>query len=117
MTTAPMTSGGPFSSVPPVPAEWRVTPEGTVPVVDVGRTVGDYGAIDHAIRRGGVRIVSQGGAGRRRHISLADAVLLFAVATLAAAAGVAISQLYLAVKASGARVDGGAVVLPLGKVA
>lgn len=97
---------------------WRVTEAGTVPVADVARVTGvKYGTVDYVIRTCEVPIVSQFGQGRARYIALTDALLIFAAAGLAIAAGVALTQMVRAMVASGAHVDGGAVTIPLGKVA
>lgn len=96
-----------------VPASWRVTPEGTVPVVDVARTTGDYNAVTYAVRKCGVPVVSRGGHGRKRYIPVAEALLLVAAAAMAVAAGVALSQMYKAIKAAGAEVGPDSLTIPL----
>ena len=97
----------------PVPRDWRVTPEGTVPVSDVARTTGDYPAVNYTVRRCGVTIASQGGHCRTRYIPVSEALLLVAAAALAMAAGVALAQMYRAIKASGATVGADALTIPL----
>ncbi|WP_374778727.1 hypothetical protein OG756_42355 (plasmid) [Streptomyces sp. NBC_01310] len=107
-TTAP----GPVASLPGVPADWRVTPEGNVRVSDVARTAGDYDSVNYAVRHW-VPIVDQHGQGRSRYIPVAEGLLLLAAAALAVAAGVALSQMYRAIKASGATVSGSGLTIPL----
>ncbi|MFE5809448.1 hypothetical protein [Streptomyces sp. NPDC056491] len=105
-TTAP----GP---VPPmVPADWRVTEEGTVRVSDVARTAGDYQSVNYAVRKY-IPVVDQHGQGRSRYIPVAEALLLVAAAALAVAAGVALAQMYRAMKASGATISADALTIPL----
>lgn len=98
---------------PSVPEDWRVTPEGTVPVSDVARTTGDYPAVNYTVRRCGVPVVDQGGHGRTRYIPVSEALLLVAAAALAVAAGVALAQMYRAIKASGATVGADSLTIPL----
>lgn len=98
---------------PPVPSGWRVTPQGTVPVSDVARTTGDYPAVNYTVRRCGVTVVEQGGHGRTRYIPVSEALLLVAAAALAMAAGVALAQMYRAMKASGATVGVDSLTIPL----
>ena len=100
-------------AAPAVPKGWRVTPQGTVPVSDVARTTGDYPAVNYTVRRCGVTVVEQGGQGRTRYIPVAEALLLVAAAALAMAAGVALAQMYRAIKASGATVGPDALTIPL----
>lgn len=98
---------------PSVPGDWRVTPQGTVPVSDVARTTGDYPAVNYTVRRCGVPVIDQGGHGRTRYISVSEALLLVAAAALAVAAGVALAQMYRAIKASGATVGPNSLTIPL----
>lgn len=98
---------------PSVPQDWRVTPEGTVPVSDVARTTGDYPAVNYTVRRCGVTIASSGGHCRTRYIPVSEALLLVAAAALAMAAGVALAQMYRAIKASGATVGADSLTIPL----
>lgn len=100
-------------AAPPVPEDWRVTPQGTVPVSDVARTTGDYPAVNYTVRKCGVEIAAQGGHGRTRYIPVSEALLLVAAAALAVAAGVALAQMYRAIKASGATVAADALTIPL----
>ncbi|MBT2395940.1 hypothetical protein [Streptomyces sp. ISL-100] len=100
-------------AAPSVPEGWRVTPEGTVPVSDVARTTGDYPAVNYTVRRCGVTIASSGGHCRTRYIPVSEALLLVAAAALALAAGVALAQMYRAIKASGATVGPNALTIPL----
>ncbi|MGW6420455.1 hypothetical protein [Streptomyces sp. NPDC055055] len=108
-TESPATS----PDLPPVPEGWRVTPQGTVPVSDVARTTGDYPAVNYTVRRCGVTVVEQGGHGRKRYIPVSEALLLVAAAALAMVAGVALAQMYRAMKASGATVGADALTIPL----
>lgn len=114
--TATATEQTGTAAAPAVPAEWRVTPEGTVRVSDVARTTGDYEAVNYTVRRYGVPVVDQHGQGRSRYIPVSEALLLVAAAALAVAAGVALAQMYRAIKASGAKVgvDSLTILLPLG---
>ncbi|MCX4429463.1 hypothetical protein [Streptomyces mirabilis] len=98
---------------PPVPKGWRVTPQGTVPVSDVARTTGDYPAVNYTVRRCGVPVIEQGGHGRTRYISVSEALLLVAAAALAVAAGVALAQMYRAIKTAGATVGPNSLTIPL----
>ena len=100
-------------TAPPVPEDWRVTPEGTVPVSDVARTTGDYPAVNYTVRRCGVTIASSGGHCRTRYIPVSEALLLVAAAALALAAGVALAQMFRAIKASGATISVDALTIPL----
>ncbi|MFG3072160.1 hypothetical protein [[Kitasatospora] papulosa] len=104
---------GPVAALPGVPADWRVTPEGTVRVSDVARSAGDYESVNYAVRRCGVPIVDQRGQGGSRYIPVAEGLLLLAAAALAIAAGVALSQMYRAMKATGATVSGSELTIPL----
>ncbi|MFE5811118.1 hypothetical protein [Streptomyces sp. NPDC056491] len=112
-TKTKATAPGPVAPLPGVPADWRVTPEGTVRVSDVARSAGDYESVNYAVRRYGVPIVAQHGQGRSRYIPVAEGLLLLAAAALALAAGVALSQMYRAMKASGATVTGQSLMIPL----
>jgi hypothetical protein len=58
-------------------------------------------------------VVEQGGHGRTRYIPIAEALLLVAAAALALAAGVALAQMYRAMKATGATVSADALTIPL----
>ncbi|MDX2854589.1 hypothetical protein PV342_40550 [Streptomyces sp. PA03-3a] len=98
---------------PPVPEGWRVTPEGTVRVSDVARTTGDYESMNYTVRRCGVPVVDQGGQGRSRYIPVSEALLLVAAAALAVAAGVALAQMYRAIKTTGATVNADSLTIPL----
>src|SRR5688500_12474187 len=93
--TATATEPTGTAAAPAVPANWRVTPEGTVRVSDVARTTGDYEAVNYTVRRYGV-VVDQHGQGRSRYIPVSEALLLVAAAALAVAAGVALAQMYRA---------------------
>ncbi|WP_121832814.1 hypothetical protein [Streptomyces sp. S1] len=96
------------------PEGWRVTPDGTVPVADVIRTAGvPHGAVDHAVRACGIPVVGQHGQGRRRYISVSDALVILAAAALATVAGVALSQMYRALQGSNVTVSGSALTIPL----
>jgi len=97
---------------PPVPADWRVTPQGTVRVSDVARTTGDYPAVNYTVRRCGVTVVEQGGHGRTRYIPVSEALLLVAAAALAVAAGVALASMYRAMKTAGATVGTDSLTIP-----
>ncbi|MER5549497.1 hypothetical protein ABT072_45645 [Streptomyces sp. NPDC002589] len=100
------------AAAPAIPADWRVTPEGTVRVSDVARTTGDYESVNYTVRRYGV-VVDQHGQGRSRYIPVSEALLLVAAAALAIAAGVALAQMFRAIKASGATVGADALTIPL----
>ena len=113
MTATATTAPAPAPSAPPVPEGWRVTSKGTVPVSDVARTTGDYPAVNYTVRRCGVTVVDQGGHGRTRYIPVSEALLLVAAAALAVAAGVALAQMYRAIKAAGATVGTDALTIPL----
>lgn len=98
---------------PMIPNSWRVTPEGTVRVSDVARSTGcEYEAVNYTVRRYGV-VVDQYGQGRSRYIPVSEALLLVAAAALAVAAGVALAQMFRAIKASGATVGADALTIPL----
>ncbi|MFG2858583.1 hypothetical protein ACGFZ9_50040 [Streptomyces mirabilis] len=103
----------PEPEAPAVPEGWRVTEQGTVPVSDVARTTGDYPAVNYTVRRCKVPVIEQGGQGRTRYIPVSEALLLVAAAALAIAAGVALAQMYRAIKASGATVGVDALTIPL----
>jgi len=90
-----------------------VTSEGTVLVSDVARTTGDYPAVNYTVRRCGVPVVERGGRGAGRYIAVSEALLLVAAAALALAAGVALAQMYRAMKASGATIGTDALTIPL----
>ena len=110
--TATATEATGADATPAVPTDWRVTPHGTVRVSDVARTTGDYEAVNYTVRRYGV-VVDQHGQGRSRYIAVSEALLLVAAAALAVAAGVALAQMYRAIKASGATVGSNALTIPL----
>lgn len=112
-TAIETTPPGPVAPPSGVPADWRVTPEGTVRVSDVARTAGDYQAVNYTVRRYGVPVMAQEGQGRSRYIPVSEALLLVAAAALALAAGVALAQMYRAIKASGATVGANALTIPL----
>ncbi|MFI6899279.1 hypothetical protein ACIBM4_34750 [Streptomyces sp. NPDC050256] len=111
-TAIETTPPGPVAPPSGVPADWRVTPEGTVRVSDVARTAGDYQAVNYTVRRYGV-VVDQHGQGRSRYIPVSEALLLVAAAALAMAAGVALAAMYRAMKATGATVSGSGLTIPL----
>ncbi|WP_405546648.1 hypothetical protein OG590_40540 (plasmid) [Streptomyces goshikiensis] len=113
MTATATVNTAPGPVAPLVPADWRVTPEGTVSVSDVARTTGDYPAVNYTVRRCGVPVIDQQGRGRSRYIPVAEALLLLAAAALALAAGVALSQMYRAIKETGATVSGTGLTIPL----
>lgn len=110
--TATATEPTSTATAPAIPAEWRVTPEGTVRVSDVARTTGDYESVNYTVRKYGV-VVDQHGQGRSRYIPVSEALLLVAAAALAVAAGVALAQMFRAMKASGATVGVNALTIPL----
>lgn len=112
MTAIATESTAPVACLPTVPSDWRVTPEGTVRVSDVARTVGDYESVNYTVRRYGVPVASQHGQGNARFIPLREAILILAAATVAVAAGVALSAMYRALKAT-ATVTDTSVVIPL----
>jgi hypothetical protein len=96
------------------PESWRITPQGTVPVADVIRTAGvPHGAVDHAVRACNIPVLGQHGQGRRRYISVSDALVILAAAALAVAAGVALSQMYRALKGTGVTVSDSGLMIPL----
>lgn len=101
------------TSAPAVPDTWRVTPEGTVRVTDVAKTTGDYPAVNYTVRRCDIPVVGRTGRGQGRYIPVSEALLLVAAAALAVAAGVALSAMYRAIKASGATVGADALNIPL----
>lgn len=105
------TTPGPVA--PSVPEDWRVTPEGTVPVTDVARTTGDYPAVNYTVRRCGVPVTSRQGRNHARYIPVSEALLLVAAAALAVAAGVALAQMYRAMKANGATIGADSLTIPL----
>lgn len=109
--TATATEPTGTAAAPAVPANWRVTPEGTVRVSDVARTTGDYEAMNYTVRRYGV-VVDQHGQGRSRYIPVSEALLLVAAAALAVAAGVALAQMYRAMKTSGATIGADSLTIP-----
>ncbi|NEE38379.1 hypothetical protein G3M53_74905 [Streptomyces sp. SID7982] len=113
MTATATEAPAPAAPLPEVPADWRVTPEGTVRVSDVARTAGDYQSVNYAVRRCGVPVASQHGQGGSRYIPVAEGLLLLAAAALAVAAGVALSQMYRAMKATGATVSDSGLTIPL----
>lgn len=98
---------------PSVPGNWRVTPEGTVAVVDVAKTTGDYPAVNYTVRKCGVPVMGREGRGGGRYIPVSEALLLVAAAALAVAAGIALAQMYRAIKASGATIGADALTIPL----
>ncbi len=110
--TATATEPTSTAAAPAIPADWRVTPEGTVRVSDVARTTGDYESVNYTVRKYGV-VVEQHGQGRSRYIPVSEALLLVAAAALAVAAGVALAQMFRAIKASGATVGADALTIPL----
>lgn len=112
-TAVEPTAPGPVPPLTAVPDDWRVTPDGTVRVSDVARTTGDYQAVNYTVRKCGVTVAAQKGQGASRYIPVAEALLLVAAAALAVAAGVALAQMYRAIKASGATVGVDAVTIPL----
>lgn len=100
-------------ATPSIPDSWRVTPEGTVRVSDVARSTGcEYEAVNYTVRRYGM-VVDQHGQGRSRYIPVSEALLLVAAAALAVAAGVALAQMFRAMKASGATVGADTLTIPL----
>jgi hypothetical protein len=90
-----------------------VTPDGTVAVTDVARTTGDYPAVNYTVRKCGVPVVDRGGRGKGRYIPVSEALLLVAAAALAVAAGIALAQMYRAMKATGATVGPDSLTIPL----
>ena len=111
--SATATAPVPRPVAPPVPEGWHVTPEGTVLVSDVARTTGDYPAVNYTVRRCGVPVVDRGGRGQGRYIPVSEALLLVAAAALAVAAGVALAQMYRAMKTAGATVGADSLTIPL----
>ncbi|MCW5254718.1 hypothetical protein [Streptomyces sp. SHP 1-2] len=109
--SATATASGPVATL--VPGDWHVTPEGTVLVSDVARTTGDYPAVNYTVRRCGVPVAGRGGRGQGRYIPVSEALLLVAAAALAVTAGVALAQMYRAMKAAGATVGPDALTIPL----
>jgi hypothetical protein len=89
------------------PTGWRVTPEGTVPVADVVRSVQSKGLghnqVDYPVRLGLVEVVNQHGQGRRRYIRAEDGLLILACAAVAMAAGVALAAILRGIRATGAQ--------------
>ncbi|WP_405802276.1 hypothetical protein [Streptomyces sp. NBC_01506] len=111
MTALMDTAPGPVA--PSVPQDWRITPEGTVAVMDVARTTGDYPAVNYTVRKCGVPVMDTKGRGGGRYIPVSEALLLVAAAALALAAGVALAQMYRAIKANGATIGANALTIPL----
>jgi hypothetical protein len=75
-----------------VPADWRVTSDGTVPVADVVRSAGvPHGAIDYPVRLG---------------------LIVLAAAALAMAAGVALVAILKAMKTTGAQITPSGLTIP-----
>ncbi|MFJ2477745.1 hypothetical protein ACIOWI_33030 [Streptomyces sp. NPDC087659] len=103
----------PGSADAPVPDDWRVTPEGTVAVVDVARTTGDYPAVNYTVRKCEIPVMERQGRGGGRYIPVSEALLLVVAAALAVAAGVALVQMYRAIKANGATISADALTIPL----
>lgn len=96
------------------PKDWRVTPDGSVPVADVVKSAGvPHAAVDYAVRLGLVDVTAQHGQGRRRYIATSDGLLILAAAALALAAGVALVSMLRAMKATGAMVSANALTIPL----
>lgn len=114
MTAVATTDTAPAPVALQIPADWHVTPEGTVAVTEVARTTGDYPAVNYTVRKCGVPVVSRGpGRGSGRYIPVSEALLLVAAAALAVAAGVALAAMYRAIKAAGAEVGPDALTIPL----
>lgn len=111
MTAIMDTAPGPVA--PMVPGGWHVTPEGTVAVMDVARTTGDYPAVNYTVRKCGVPVMGREGRGGGRYIPVGEALLLVAAAALAVAAGVALAQMYRAIKANGATIGADSLTIPL----
>jgi hypothetical protein len=103
----------PGSAAPQVPADWHVTPDGTVAVTEVARTTGDYPAVNYTVRKCGVPVMGREGRGGGRYIPVSEALLLVAAAALAVAAGVALAQMYRAMKANGATIGADSLTIPL----
>lgn len=104
-----------------MPAAWRVS-DGTVPLVDVARTVKEthgtsYASIDQAVRAGLIPVEKQGGSGNARHITLDDALTVLAVAALAVAAGLAFGALLRALTTTGAQITPAGLTIPIPKAA
>ena len=99
-----------------LPEDWRVS-NGTVPLADVARTVRQHGctyaSVDQAVRNGLVPVQRKGGRGNARHITVDDALLVLAVATLAFAAGMAFGAMLRALRQSGATVTPAGLTIPL----
>lgn len=85
------------------PENWRVTPEGTVPVADVVRSAGvSPNIVDYPVRLGLVEVVDQHGQGRRRYIRADDGMLILSALAVALAAGVALAAILRGIRATGA---------------
>jgi hypothetical protein len=100
------------------PPGWRVMEDESVPLIDVRRACGlSHNTLDYAIRTGVLPIARQGGhgvKGNTRYVSLSDALLIAACASLAALAGVAVITILRAVRTSGGGIVDGSLVIPLG---
>jgi hypothetical protein len=79
----------------------------------VARTTGDYPAVNYTVRKCGVPVLGREGRGGGRYIPVSEALLLVVAAALAVAAGIALAQMYRAIKASGATVGPTALTIPL----
>ena len=101
----------------PPPEDWRVLPDGTVPLTDVAASAAcSYASVDHAVRTGLVEAHGVGGRGNPRRIALEDALMIVAVAALAVAAGLAFNVLFRSVKETGARMTAEGLTIPLNAV-
>jgi hypothetical protein len=100
-------------------ASWEVLEQWqgreTVPLSEVARAVDmPRGTRDFAVRTGAIRPCAGGGRGRAHHLAWDEVVLIVTAAALAAAAGVAVTVIIRALRASGATVNGSAVVIKAG---
>ena len=98
----------------PLPDEWRVDADGTVPLPDVARSAAtSYDNVHHAVRTGVIPVQRVAGRGGTRRIAVDDALMIVAVAALALACGLAFNALLRSVVKAGGRVTPEGLTIPL----
>ncbi|MET9183275.1 hypothetical protein ABZX88_34450 [Kitasatospora aureofaciens] len=105
-----------------IPATWRVSKDGLVPVKDVAASLrAEYGvgydSVSSAVRAGLVPVAKVGGRGGARHVRVEDALFVRAVAALAAPAGLTFGRMLRTLRESGAQVTAAGLMIPIPQAA